>query len=108
MLWIFAIALFVVAVAAPGGPLLALGLLGGGYFLSIHLHPYTQCDACKGTRAGIAARCSRMPSGPATSAQGHVASSGWALPIRVWARPPSRAHGGTHADARALIDSRSA
>jgi hypothetical protein len=49
MLWIFAIALFVVAVAAPGGPLLALGLLGGGYFLSIHLHPYTQCDACKGT-----------------------------------------------------------
>lgn len=56
MLWVVVIGLLWVAAVAPYGPWLALGLFGGGYWASTHLHPYTQCGACKGTgkhRGGV-------------------------------------------------------
>jgi hypothetical protein len=49
MLWVVAIALLFVAAAAPGGPVTALLLLAGGFLASLHLHPDTRCEACKGT-----------------------------------------------------------
>lgn len=48
MPWAAAIALLLVAAAAPYGPLIALALLAGGYYSSIHLHPYANCEVCKG------------------------------------------------------------
>ena len=50
MLWVVAIALLLMAATVPYGPLWALLLLAGGFMASIHLHPYTRCDACNGTR----------------------------------------------------------
>jgi hypothetical protein len=48
MRWV--VALVLLWVAATFGWLSALLLLGAGFLVSLHLHPYTRCEACNGTR----------------------------------------------------------
>ena len=47
MPWVVAIALLFVA--ATWGVWPAVLLLVGGFLASLHLHPYTRCEACNGT-----------------------------------------------------------
>jgi hypothetical protein len=59
-------------------------VLAAGFWLSLHLHPYTQCEACRGQgkhRGGYSA----TRTGHATSARAPGASSGRAPRGWVWA-----------------------
>jgi hypothetical protein len=49
MAWVVAVALLFVAATWGVWPAVLIG--GAGFFASVHLHPYTRCEACKGTGA---------------------------------------------------------
>jgi hypothetical protein len=74
MAWAVVVALLFVA--ATWGVWRAVLIGGAGFFASLHLHPYTRCEACKGTgahRGSVFLSVPTLPQVPRHPAQAAVA-----------------------------------